>query len=134
MASQWKPCFIYHFGDFDPSGVNAAEKIEETLRDLAPTAEIHFERMAVTPRQIVEWELPSRPTKSSDSRSKAWTGGNSVELDAISPDDLRELVRRCIEHHLPRAQLEALKVAEESEREALVAFAEEWLEFGEVRS
>ena len=30
------PAFIYHFGDFDPSGVNAGEKIEETLRELAP--------------------------------------------------------------------------------------------------
>jgi hypothetical protein len=26
------PVYIYHLGDFDPSGVNAGEKIEETLR------------------------------------------------------------------------------------------------------
>ena len=26
----------HHFGDFDPSSVNAGEKIEETLRELAP--------------------------------------------------------------------------------------------------
>jgi hypothetical protein len=26
------PIYIYHLGDFDPSGVNAGEKIEETLR------------------------------------------------------------------------------------------------------
>jgi hypothetical protein len=30
------PAYIYHLGDFDPSGVNAGEKIEETLRELAP--------------------------------------------------------------------------------------------------
>ena len=30
------PAYIYHLGDYDPSGVNAGEKIEETLRDLAP--------------------------------------------------------------------------------------------------
>jgi hypothetical protein len=30
------PAYIYHLGDFDPSGVNAAQKIEETLRELAP--------------------------------------------------------------------------------------------------
>jgi hypothetical protein len=29
------PAYIYHLGDFDPSGVNAGEKIEETLRELA---------------------------------------------------------------------------------------------------
>ena len=26
MADQDRPCFIYHFGDYDPSGVNAAER------------------------------------------------------------------------------------------------------------
>src|SRR6516225_8903288 len=57
------PSFIYHLGDFDPSGVNAGEKIEETLCDLAPDAEITFERIAVTPEQVAEWDLPTRPTK-----------------------------------------------------------------------
>lgn len=58
------PTYIYHFGDFDPSGVNAGEKIEETLRELAPNAEIYFERVAVTEEQIEEWNLPTRPTRS----------------------------------------------------------------------
>jgi hypothetical protein len=57
------PTFIYHLGDFDPSGVNAGEKIEETLRELAPEAEIFFKHIAVTPAQIAEWDLPTRPTK-----------------------------------------------------------------------
>src|SRR5262249_9602353 len=30
------PTYIYPLGDYDPSGVNAGEKIEETLRELAP--------------------------------------------------------------------------------------------------
>src|SRR5262249_6885928 len=57
------PVYLYHLGDFDPSGVNAGEKIEETLREMAPAAEIHFERLAVTPEQIEAWRLPTRPTK-----------------------------------------------------------------------
>ena len=83
------PAFIYHLGDYDPSGVNAGEKIEETLRELAPDAEIIFERIAVTPEQIEEWSLPTRPTKASDSRAKAFGSSISVELDAIAPDLLR---------------------------------------------
>ena len=83
------PAFIYHLGDYDPSGVNAGEKIEETLRELAPDAEIIFERIAVTPEQIEEWSLPTRPTKASDSRAKAFGSDISVELDAIAPDLLR---------------------------------------------
>ena len=64
------------------------EKIEETLRELAPDAEIFFERIAVTPEQINEWDLPTRPTKDSDTRSKGF-GAISVELDAIEPNQLR---------------------------------------------
>ncbi len=66
------PAYIYHLGDFDPSGVNAGEKIEETLIELAPDAEIHFERIAVQPWQIQEWNLPTRPTKTSDTRAKGF--------------------------------------------------------------
>lgn len=38
------PTFIYHLGDYDPSGVSAGEKIEQTLRELAPRADISFQR------------------------------------------------------------------------------------------
>src|SRR6516162_1856237 len=64
------PVYIYHLGDYDPSGVNAGEKIEETLRELAPNADIVFERIAVTEEQITDWDLPTRPTKASDTRSR----------------------------------------------------------------
>lgn len=116
------PTYIYHFGDFDPSGVNAGEKIEETLKEMAPAAEIHFERVAVQPDQIAEWRLPTRPTKQSDSRAKAF-GDVSVELDAIEPQRLRDLVEAAINRHLPADQLRVLQAAEESERIMLEAFA-----------
>jgi hypothetical protein len=92
------PTYVYHCGDFDPSGVNAGEKIEETLRDMAPDAEIYFERIAVTPDQINAWGLPTRPTKATDSRSKTF-GNISVELDAIEPNRLRGVVLEAIERH-----------------------------------
>lgn len=112
------PTYIYHLGDFDPSGVNAAEKIECTLIEMAPNSEIVFERIAVQPWQIEQWNLPTRPTKASDTRSKNF-GNISVELDAIDPDRLRQLARLSIEKHLPKHQLEILKAAEKSEREII---------------
>ena len=112
------PTYIYHLGDFDPSGVNAGEKIEQTLKEMAPQAEIHFQRIAVTPEQIREWDLPSRPTKASDTRARNF-GDISVELDAIPPDRLRQLVEGAIERHLPKRQFEILKIAEASERDLL---------------
>lgn len=125
MAAEERPCFVYQFGDHDPSGVDAARAIEQSLREMAPQAEIHFERVAVTRVQIETWRLPSRPTKSSDPRTKKWTGGDSVELDAIHPRILRDLVQMCIERHVDRRQMAALLVAEESERQQLAMFAHE---------
>jgi hypothetical protein len=86
---------------------------------MAPDAGIYFERIAVTRQQITAWDLPTRPTKKSDTRAKSF-GQISVELDAIDPDRLRRLVQGVIERHLPRKQFEILKVvAEQSERELL---------------
>jgi hypothetical protein len=113
-----KPAFIYHLGDFDPSGVDASKNIEQRLREFAPNADITFERLAVTERQIFEWGLPTRPTKKSDSRAKQF-GEISVELDAVPPHNLRALVEQAINRNLPQDQLEVLKVAEASERELI---------------
>ncbi len=118
IAEDAKPTFVYHLGDYDPSGQDAARVTEKRLRELAPDAEIHFECLAVTPSQIVEFGLPTRPTKTSDSRAKNF-GPVSVELDAIPADWLRLIVREAIEYHLPARQLEIMKVAEASERKWL---------------
>jgi hypothetical protein len=112
------PTYIYHLGDFDPSGVNAGEKIEQTLREMAPDAEIEFERIAVQRWQIQAWNLPTRPTKTSDIRSKTF-GDISVELDATDPARLRSLVTNAIEVHLPPHEFQILKAAEQSERKII---------------
>jgi hypothetical protein len=122
IKAKRKPSYIYHFGDLDPSGVDAARDIEAKLRRYAPNAEIHFDRPAVTRAQVEEWNLPTRPTKMKDTRAKKFVG-TSVELDAIPARKLRELVRQCIERHVDQQQLEFLRAAEKSERELLTAWA-----------
>jgi hypothetical protein len=116
IKAQGKPAHLYYFGDHDPSGVHIDRNIEKQLRLMAPASEIHFERVAVRPEQIEAWRLPTRPTKKSDSRSKTFTG-DSVEVDAIHPQQLRQLVRDCIERHIDQHELEVVRVAERSERE-----------------
>jgi hypothetical protein len=113
-----KPAFLYYFGDHDPSGVHVDRQIERRLREMAPEAEIHFKRVAVLPEQIGLWNLPTRPTKKTDTRSKSFEG-RSVEVDAIPVERLRQLVREAIGHHVDRAALEMLRVAERSERDIL---------------
>lgn len=122
IAGCWKPVFLYYFGDHDPSGVDIPRKVERDLRAFAPDAEIYFQTVAVTPAQIEEWGLPTRPTKKTDSRSKNFQG-ESVEVDAIEPAILRELVRDCISDHVDTDALNVLEVAEESERSILQQLA-----------
>jgi hypothetical protein len=123
IEAKGKPAFIYHFGDYDPSGVDAARDIEAKLRRYAPSAEIHFNRPAVTREQIEQWNLPTRPTKQTDTRAKKFGSATSVELDAIPARQLRALVRECIERHIDQEQLKILRMAEESERELLKKWA-----------
>jgi hypothetical protein len=124
IASYDRPTFIYYFGDHDPSGVDIRRNVERRLREFAPDADITFIPVAVTPEQITEMRLPTRPTKRTDTRSRDFIG-ESVEVDAIPPGQLRELVREVISYHVDDAQLHVLEVAEQSEREILERFAAE---------
>jgi hypothetical protein len=118
IARQQKPAYLYYFGDHDPSGVDITRNVEARLREFAPAAKIHFERVAVTPKQIKKLHLPTRPTKTTDSRSKGFSG-ESVEVDAIEPKELRRILRSCITRHLSKADIEANERTEQLERESL---------------
>ena len=117
------PAYLYYFGDHDPSGVEIDRKIEAEIRGFAPETEIYFQRVTVTPDQIISMGLPTRPTKTTDSRSKSFEG-ESVELDAIPPSALRALCRICIEKHIDSELLERTKRIEEKEREIVRQIAE----------
>ena len=120
-----KPAHVFHFGDHDPSGVWIARKTEEWLRKHAgQDAPITFERVAVTREQISKWNLPTRPTKRIGNRHAKNFEGDSVELDAIPPRQLRALVKECIERHVDQEQVKAIRAIEEKERKFLAAWAD----------
>jgi hypothetical protein len=54
-----------------------------------------------TEDQIDEYDLPTRPEKTDASRE-------AVELDALPPEVLRQLINDAIERHVPRRELEVL--------------------------
>lgn len=92
--------------------------VEQNIREFAPSADIHFDRIAVTPAQITEFGLLTRPTKKTDSRAKNFEG-ESVEVDAIPPKSLRQMLRARVEGLVDRRALDILNVAEESEKTIL---------------
>ena len=118
IADEDRPCFIYYFGDHDPSGVDIPRKVEADLRTFAPDADLSFERVAVTPEQIEEWKLPTRPTKKTDTRARHFEG-ESVEVDAIPPAQLRTICRGCVEQHIDVRALEQTQLVEQAERDTL---------------
>jgi hypothetical protein len=81
-----------------------------------------FERLAVTYDQIGELSLPTRPTKQTDTRARSFEGG-SVEVDAIPPTVLRQIVEGAIRQHIDADALRVTEEAERSEREVLTRMA-----------
>ncbi len=98
------------------------EQVERRLRQYAPGVDLHFDRIAVDPGQIYDLDLPTRPTKRSDSRAKNFDS-ESVEVDAIPPAMLRALVNKVITRHVHRDTLDVVLAAEESERDILSKMA-----------
>lgn len=117
-----KPTTIYYLGDHDPSGVDIPRKVESDLRRLAPRAELSFARLAVNPEQITTLNLPTRPTKKSDSRSRSFIG-DSVEVDAISAPVLRRMVADAIESHVDPHTLAVTQAVEAAERATFTQMA-----------
>ncbi len=118
IKRQRKPTYLYYFGDHDPSGVDIPRTVEAGIRKYAPKVDLHFERVAVNEDQMVLLDLPTRPTKKTDTRSKNFVG-ESVEVDSIDPKALRFLAKSCIERHINPHQLEQVKLAEKLERESI---------------
>ena len=109
-----KPSHVYYFGDYDPSGVNIFETVERKIQQRT-SAGVHIERIAVTPEQIERYSLPTRPTKKTDRRAGNFKG-DSVELDAMPPKVLRQIVEGCIMHHIDNEALHGVLMAERVER------------------
>lgn len=81
-------------------------------------------------RQIAEWNLPTRPTKKSDTRSKSFDG-ESVEVDAIEPDHLRSLCEEVIRRNIDGDKLERLQRVEAAERETLETLVSSYTHAGQ---
>jgi hypothetical protein len=118
ISEQEKTAYLYYLGDWDPSGLDITRATEERLKEFAPNAKIFFERIAVTEQQIVTLQLPTRPTKQTDSRAGNFQG-ESVEVDAIPPAVLRELVRSAIQNHIDEGAFQRLEAVEAEEKTTL---------------
>jgi hypothetical protein len=119
---------LLFFSDFDPSGMGMLESIEAGLRDIGLPSPIlpGMTRPALTLEQIEEYSLPNDPDalKPTDTRAAAFIkryGRYSVELDALHPQTLQEIIRGAIEKHIDTDFVEQQREVEALERAKLEA-------------
>jgi len=98
-----KPTIIVYLGDYDPSGLDIQRDLESRLERYG-AEDFKIERVALTLEQIQRYQLPPIPAKTSDPRLARFiadTGGSDVvELDALSPNILQDVVRNAILHRI----------------------------------
>lgn len=129
IADRERPTVVLHCGDYDPSGLSivdsVAEDVTALVRDLGgitPT----FTRFAVIPEQIRRYQLPTAPQKSTDRRGERM--GDTVQAEALSPDQLAAEARAAIEAVI---DLDALAYARDlgaSERNTILRTIDGWSE------
>lgn len=119
-----KPTTIFYFGDHDASGQQISANLEGDLQ--AHGADVTVRRMALNPDQVRAYALPTRPGKRSDSRHAKFErqfGDASVELDALPPNVLTQMVRQAIVTEIDVAQWNAAMEIEALERQTLESIA-----------
>jgi len=115
---QGRPSILIYAGDFDPSGMDID-------RDFEQRGEFNkVERIALTPEQIEEFDLPPMPGKASDSRARGFIKKYGqlvqVELDALPPDTLRGLYQDAIDQYFDLSTFKAVLAREATEKVRLV--------------
>jgi hypothetical protein len=148
IAAQGKPTYIYTLSDFDPSGEDIANHIAHGNKQcpggitrFTAGVPVYVQQLAVTKEQIRKWQLPTRPVVSRgkgkepeeiSSRKQRFIdehGDAAVELDAIPPNLLRDLIDKTIASRCDPRKVDELRSIEKSERKLLPM----WLKSGKAQ-
>lgn len=89
-----KQLVILYFGDYDPSGEDIPRSLVENLGRMG--VDVELDRITLNKDQVIKWKLPPAPAKKGDSRTRNWDGLGQVELDAVDPDKLVEMVQDAV--------------------------------------
>lgn len=111
--------YFLHIGDYDPSGQSIYEAMSEDARQFvwahSRSVDLIPQRVALTPEQVDEHNLPTAPAKSSDSRSVNWYD-ETCQAEAMPPDILAQTLRDAIEELVDSTKYNAMLSKEEDDR------------------
>lgn len=94
LARPDKACYLLYLGDHDPSGEDMVHDVQNRMEVFG--AEVEVEKVALTMRQVEEYQPPPNPAKLSDPRAGSYVarhGESSWEVDALPPDVLQQMIR-----------------------------------------
>jgi len=118
LARHDRPTEVLSIGDQDGSGVwmlaAYLEDVEAFARELG--GEATFTRLAVTPEQVREFNLPTAPPKPGDRRAS----GQTCQAEALAPDVLAGILRDAIEARIDRRALNRVLRRERAVRRELI--------------
>ena len=115
-----KEVHILYLGDRDPSGLAIDANIRNALKIDHNVDGVDFRRLAVTPEQVALHNLPTRPVKTSDRRSRGWSG-ECVEVDTMTPAAIKSIVNGAITAFIEPHAWHQLQLTEKLERESIKA-------------
>jgi hypothetical protein len=107
--------------DFDASGQAAYKAVIGRMNEVSEQfgITITHTHLALNYQQVVEMDLPTRPPKKNAGRDKNWPWPVAVELDAIPPEILRNMLRDELEKFMPYEQREYMRELENRDRSVI---------------
>jgi hypothetical protein len=124
-----RPLIVLYVGDYDPSGLCMSE---HDLPDrLAKYGGDHVALKRIALKRTHTRHLPSFPAsdKRKDPRYKWFVrsfGDQCWELDALDPNDLRDLVERAIESEIELVAWHRSEIIEQAETESMRTVLDSW--------
>ena len=103
---------VLHIGDHDPSGVHMFSALEQNV---VAFAEYYggfpeFIRLAVTPDQVIQYDLPTQPPKLTDNRR--FEGNETTQAEALAPASMANILRYAIESRMDMAVYDNIQAQE----------------------
>jgi hypothetical protein len=103
-----RPLVMFTISDCDPAGhqmpVSIARKLQAFAHLFFPDLTFEVVRVALTPEQVREEELPSTPLKATEKRASRWQdafGIEQTEIDALVTPAKRSVLERIVRQGLP---------------------------------
>jgi hypothetical protein len=119
IADTGCPVVVLHVGDHDASGCHAFLALADDVMAFCDRlgGHVQFERVAVLPQHVNQYGLPTAPPKASDRRKFT---GETVQAEALAPDDLASIVLAAVEQHFDLDIWREVLAAEDAARIDLI--------------